>query len=119
MGFVSTVRDGHPRVPILVMSPIFSPSREEQTGQTGMSLAETRADIAEAVRLLREHGDADVHLVDGLDVFGPAQEHLMPDGLHPNAAGYAHMATSITPLVRAHLQPEPPSHRTGAGVTHP
>ncbi|TMR24917.1 GDSL family lipase [Nonomuraea turkmeniaca] len=105
LGFVSTVRDGHPRVPILVMSPIFSPSREEQTGQTGMSLAEMRADIAEAVRLLREHGDADVHLIDGLDVFGPAQEHLLPDGLHPNAAGYAHMATSITPLVRAHLHP--------------
>ncbi|MGI5149611.1 SGNH/GDSL hydrolase family protein [Plantactinospora sp. CA-294935] len=105
LGFVSTIRDGHPRVPILVVSPIFSPSREEQAGPTGMSLTEMRADIAEAVRLLREHGDEDVHLVDGLDVFGPAQEHLLPDGLHPSTDGYAHMATSITPLVRAHLFP--------------
>lgn len=105
LGFVSTIRDGHSRVPILVSSPTFSPSREERAGPTGMNLAEMRADIAEAVRLLREHGDADVHLVDGLDVLGPAHEYLLPDGLHPNAAGYAHMATSITPLVRAHLLP--------------
>lgn len=105
LGFVSTIRDGHPTVPILMMSPIFSPSREERTGPTGMSLAEMRGEIAEAVRLMREHGDADVHLIDGLDVLGPAQEHLLPDGLHPSSDGYAHMADGITPFVRVHLCP--------------
>lgn len=113
LGFVSTIRDGHPTVPILVMSPIFSPGREEQIGATGMSLVEMRGEIAEAVRLMREHGDTDVHLVDGRDVFGRAQEHLLPDGLHPDADGYAHMADRITPFVRAHLRPR--AHLDGEG----
>ena len=99
LGFVSTIRDGHPGVPIVVMSPIFSPSREARTGQTGMTLAEMRTEIAEATRMLREHGDADVHLIDGLDVLGADEGHLLPDGLHPNADGYLHMAEVITPQV--------------------
>lgn len=100
LGFVSTIRDGHPAVPIVVMSPIFSPGRESNIGQTGMTLAQMRAEVAEAVRILREQGDADVHLVDGLNVLGADHEHLLPDGLHPNAEGYVHMAEQITPRVR-------------------
>jgi len=96
LGFVSTIRDGHPGMPIAVMSPIFSPSREAHAGKAGMTLAEMRAEVAEAARILRAYGDADVHLVDGLDVLGADQEHLLPDGLHPNADGYAHMAAEIT-----------------------
>lgn len=103
LGFVSTIRDGHPGTPIVVMSPIFSPSRETHTGQTGMTLAEMRAEVADAVRILRADGDVDVHLVDGLDILGADQEQLLPDGLHPNADGYVHMAEMITPRVRGLL----------------
>jgi len=50
-------------------------------------------------RILRAYGDADVHLVDGLDVLGADQGHLLSAGLHPNADGYAHMAAEITSRV--------------------
>ncbi len=104
LGFVSTIRDGHPGVPILVMSPIFSPSRENQAGAAGMTLAEMRGQVLAAVRILRDHGDSDVHPVDGVDILGPAHARLLPDGLHPDAAGNVHMATEITTLASTHLQ---------------
>ncbi|PSL07033.1 lysophospholipase L1-like esterase [Haloactinopolyspora alba] len=103
LGLLATIRDGHPTTPLIVMSPIVCPDREDTAGAGGMSLAFIRAQVAEAVRLLREHGDEDVRLLDGLDVFGPEQAHMLGDGLHPDADGYAHMATSITPTVRAAL----------------
>ncbi|WP_129663150.1 SGNH/GDSL hydrolase family protein [Phytoactinopolyspora endophytica] len=100
LGLLSTIRDGHPGVPIVVISPIVSPSREDVPSEAGMSLAQVRSFVSEGVRLLREHGDDDVHLLDGLDVLGLEQAHMLGDGLHPNTAGYAHMASSIAPVVR-------------------
>lgn len=100
LGFLSTVRDGHEGVPILVISPIVSPDREDVPGPGGMTLVEIRRAVADAVRLLREHGDHDVHLLNGLDVLGPAHRDRLPDGLHPDAEGYQLMAKSITPAVQ-------------------
>jgi hypothetical protein len=100
LGLLSTIRDGHPGVPILVISPIVSPSRENVTDKAGMTLARIRECVGEGARLLREHGDDDVHLLDGLDVLGAEHAHMLGDGLHPDTAGYAHMASSIAPAVR-------------------
>ncbi|WP_123788329.1 SGNH/GDSL hydrolase family protein [Phytoactinopolyspora halophila] len=105
LGLLSTIRDGHPGVPLIVMSPIVSPERENTAGASGMSLAGMRAQVGEAVQLLREDGDKDIQLLDGLDVFGPGQAHMLGDGVHPNADGYAHMAGSITPVVRMAFAP--------------
>ena len=118
LGFVSTIRDGHPGVPILVMSPIFSPSREDQAGSGGMTLKEMRGQVLEAGQILRDHGDLDVHPVDGVGVLGPAQVQHLPDGLHPDAAGNVHMATKITPLADAHLQDRKPRYRRSEEESH-
>lgn len=100
IGLLSTIRDGHPGVPILVITPIVSPARENTVDKAGMTLAQMRDYVARGARLLQEHGDDDIHLLDGQDVFGPEHAHMLGDGLHPNAAGYAHMASSIAPAVR-------------------
>ena len=100
IGLLSTIRDGHPDVPILVITPIISPAREDAASAAGMTLAQIRADVARGARLLQQHGDGNIHLLDGLDVLGPGQVHMLGDGLHPDTAGYAHMAASIAPVVR-------------------
>ncbi|NED96772.1 GDSL family lipase [Phytoactinopolyspora alkaliphila] len=105
LGLLSTIRDGHPGVPILVISPIAAPSREDLVGKTGMTLAQVRDYVAEAARLLREHGDDDLHILDGRDVFGAEQAHLLIDHVHPGSAGYAHMAASIAPAIRTVMSP--------------
>jgi hypothetical protein len=108
LGFVSTIRDGHPGVPILVMAPILSPSREDQVGATGMTLAQMRAEVLEAVQILHDSGDPDVHPINGLDILGPAQAHHLPDGLHPDGPGNIHMATELTAIASAHLHQAAP-----------
>ncbi|MFD7307963.1 GDSL-type esterase/lipase family protein [Promicromonospora sp. NPDC059942] len=100
LGFLSTVRDGHPGVPVLVVSPVASPRREDAVGPAGLTLAQVRDQVADAVGLLTAHGDPDLHLLDGRAVLGPEHAHLLADGLHPGPEGYAHMASVIVPVVR-------------------
>ena len=93
IGFVCTVRDGHPDIPIVVQSPIYVPRFDDpaspgaQPNAVGLTLPAMRAETAAAVERLRAHGDRRVHYVDGLRLYGPEQAHLSPDGVHPDAAG--------------------------------
>ncbi|NYE21590.1 SGNH/GDSL hydrolase family protein [Microbacterium immunditiarum] len=95
-GFLATVRDGHPTTPILVMSPIHSPSRETVAGAAGMTLAEMRGEVGRAVSLAQRFGAENLHYVDGLTVFGAEDADLLPDGIHPSAQGYQVMAERIS-----------------------
>lgn len=106
LGFLSTVRDGHPGVPVLVVSPIASPRREHRLGRAGLTLAQVRDQVADAVALLTAHGDRDLHLLDGRAVLGPEHAHLLGDGLHPGPEGYAHMAAVLGTAVRELLDPD-------------
>ena len=95
IGFVNTVRERHPETPFVVMSPIFSPPREEAENKVGFTLKGMREEVREAVEALRGHGDTNVHYVDGLEVFDPELGHLLPDELHPNAEGYKVMGRNF------------------------
>ncbi|WP_129789832.1 GDSL-type esterase/lipase family protein [Promicromonospora panici] len=106
LGFLSTVRDGHPGVPVLVISPLASPRREDRLGRAGLTLAQVREQVADAVALLAADGDPDLHLLDGRTVLGPEHAHLLGDGLHPGPDGYAHMASVIGQAVRELLGPD-------------
>ncbi|RII17882.1 hypothetical protein DSC45_13340 [Streptomyces sp. YIM 130001] len=99
LGFLSSIRDGHPGVPLAVLSPIVSPPREDTTGPGGMTLARIRDAVGEAVTLLNEHGDTALHLVDGLHVLGPPDAALLPDGLHPGPEGHELMARRLVPVL--------------------
>jgi hypothetical protein len=107
-GFLDTVRDGHPTTPLLVVSPIVCPVAEDHPGPTvplrtgvvgvverpkqmeegALTLRRIRELLTQIVDDRRRHGDPNLHLLDGLDLFGPDDADGLPDGLHPDAAGY-------------------------------
>ncbi|HLR28147.1 MAG TPA: SGNH/GDSL hydrolase family protein [Ruania sp.] len=93
-GFIERVREAHPTVPILVMSPIASPEREETPNAAGLTLAQMRQMVSDAVHVLTEH-DAHLSLIDGLEILPAADAYLLEDGLHPSTAGYAVMAERL------------------------
>lgn len=99
--FLGIVRDGHPDVPIVVITPLWSQTRDQHANTAGMTLADVRGVVAATVSQLANLGDKDLHLVSGPDVLGPADADLLSDGLHPNRRGYAILAERLTPLLSA------------------
>nr|WP_312030393.1 SGNH/GDSL hydrolase family protein [Actinomycetospora sp. TBRC 11914] len=109
-GFLDTLRDGHPRTPLLVITPLLCPIHEDTPGPGAADLADGAvrfratgdpADVAagrlslrtirqELTRLVTERAadDPHLHLLDGLALYGEADaaEHPLPDRLHPDAA---------------------------------
>lgn len=116
-GFLDTVREGHPDTPILVVSPILCPVHEDHPGPTAvggqqvtvherspelsvgsLTLQRIRALLGEIVAVRRAGGDEHLHLLDGRELFGEGDVDDLPDGLHPNAAGYARMGERFAAL---------------------
>ncbi|MEV2200566.1 GDSL-type esterase/lipase family protein [Streptomyces fradiae] len=102
--FAGTVRTGHPRTPLLVVSPLLRPAAEAAPNGAGATLAELRAALEEAVRDLRAAGDDRLFLLPGHPLLDPG--HLW-DGLHPNDAGHARLAAAVVDAVRTHVRPRP------------
>ncbi|WP_341230631.1 SGNH/GDSL hydrolase family protein [Nocardioides salarius] len=112
-GFLDTIREGHPDVPLLVVTPLHCAIHEQTPGPaaidpeafaqgrtsfraTGspedvtsgrLSLEVVRAELA-AVVAARAGSDPHLHLLDGLELYGAEDErtHPLPDALHPDAA---------------------------------
>lgn len=98
-GFVKIVREKHPTTPIVLLSPIYSPGREDTTNEVGFTLKQMRAEVLNAVNTLQANGDQNISYINGLDVFGSDNAHLLPDDLHPNSEGYGIMADNILRLL--------------------
>lgn len=108
-GLLDTIRDRQPGTPIALITPITCPVVESHPGPTSLIDGTCRvhprpAELAvgaltlERVRQLerdvveaRRRDDPHLHLIEGPDLFGPDDVHDLPDGLHPNAAGYQRM----------------------------
>lgn len=108
-GMLDHIRDGHPETPLLLASPIFCPLVEDHVGPTipsrgggfrvvdavpearpfGLTLQRIREMLAGIVAARRDAGDGNLHYVDGLRLFGEADQHLLHDRLHPSPEGYA------------------------------
>lgn len=104
IGFVQIVREKHPETPIALMSPIWSPPREETKNAVGFTLQEMRTEIEEAVASMAGLGDSHLHYVNGLTIFDERLAEHLPDQLHPNGQGYTLMGenfgdTVMKPLV--------------------
>ncbi|MBI5283574.1 MAG: lipase [Chloroflexi bacterium] len=116
-GFLDTVRDGHPATPLLVSTPILYPAGEGHPGPSivragtsavverpaelaygALSIGRIRELIAEVVRQRQKAGDANLHLLDGRELFGEVDIPDLPDGLHPNTAGYRRMGERFAAL---------------------
>ncbi|WP_435745817.1 GDSL-type esterase/lipase family protein [Nocardioides sp. SYSU DS0663] len=107
-GFLDTIRDGHPDVPLLVVSPILCPVHEDTPGpaapdvsadgvrfvatgdpsdRTRLTLRRIRAELARIVEQRAEEDPAITYL-DGRELYGEADADRLPlpDALHPDAA---------------------------------
>ena len=111
-GFLDTIRDGHPTTPLLVVGPILCPIHESTPGPGlpdfggGTVRFAAAGDPAEvndgplgklSLRVVRDElagvvaaraDDANLHLLDGLSLYGEADAVVLPlpDRLHPDAA---------------------------------
>jgi lysophospholipase L1-like esterase len=89
-GFLDTVRDGHPDTPIVLVSPIACPQLESAAD------APTEADGQLTIGMVREQlaaivaqrADPHLHYLDGRALLDLDSADDIPDGVHPNAAGY-------------------------------
>ena len=103
IGFIEIVREKHPDTPFAVVSPIYSPPREETPNVVGFSLQAMREEVAAAVSAIQAHGDTNINYIDGLKLFGSDYAHLLPDELHPDAEGYKLMGHNFLREVAAPL----------------
>ena len=107
-GLLDTIRERRADTPILVVSPIFCPLAEKHVGPTvprgldvfevldlpieiralGLTLQHIRTTLASIVERRRGAGDNNLHYLDGLELFGEADQADLYDRLHPNPAGY-------------------------------
>ncbi|MEU2562706.1 GDSL-type esterase/lipase family protein [Streptomyces longispororuber] len=127
-GFLDTIREGHPTVPLLVVSPILCPVHEDTPGPSApdfSTLGEGRlrframGDPAERAagkltlnvireeleRIVRQRAadDPNLHHLDGRALYGEAEAARLPlpDDLHPDAATHRHMGERFAELVFA------------------
>lgn len=103
IAFIQLIREKHPTTPLMVMSPIISPPRETVENVCGWTLVSMRSAIKDAVDVLRANGDRAVFYQDGLEIFGEAEAHLLPDNLHPNTEGYSIMGDRIAKAMVRHF----------------
>ncbi|MEU4680333.1 GDSL-type esterase/lipase family protein [Micromonospora sp. NPDC023737] len=118
-GFLDTIRDGHPEVPLLLISPLFCGVHEDTPGpgaidpgsigtdQVRFVATGTPGDVAlgrltlqvirRELRSLadRRASDRNLHYLDGTSLYGPADavELPLPDGLHPSAEAHQRIGT--------------------------
>lgn len=122
-GFLDTIREGHPDVPLLLVSPIHCPIQESTPGPAAPDLSSGRAqfvatgDPAEVaagkltLEVIREElsrvvaaraaDDPQLHLLDGRALYGEEDfaELPLPDALHPDAETHQRMGERFGRLV--------------------
>lgn len=95
IGLIQIIREKHPDTPLAVISPIYSPPREEVKGGSGMSLKDMRCILADIVESCKKYGDRNIYYGDGLKVFGLSEAGYLHDELHPVAAGEYPLSDNI------------------------
>lgn len=125
-GFLDTIRDGHPRVPLLLATPLYCAIHEDTPGPLSIDPEALRAGTLRyaatgdpqdvptgrlTLRVIREllaavvaeRNDPHLHLVDGLSLYGEADAaaHRVEDGLHPDIATHALIVERLLAQVTA------------------
>lgn len=88
IGLIQIIRERHPETPIGVITSIFSCDRETTPNAVGCTLEDYRVMTRDAVGRVVAQGDPNLHLFEGLDLFGADDAAMLPDDLHPNGEGY-------------------------------
>jgi lysophospholipase L1-like esterase len=107
--FLALVRVGHPRTPIVAISPILRADAERVPNKLGATLADLRAAFERTIDELSSARSGPL----GSDPRGPlllvrglplVPSERLPDGIHPDDAGHEAMARAIGPVVRAAVE---------------
>jgi lysophospholipase L1-like esterase len=98
--FVATVRAGHPRTPVVLVSPVVRPDAETTPNRLGETLSGLRAAYERAALSLGA-ADPSTTLVRGRELVTAGQ---LADGIHPDDAGHAALAAAVGGAVGAALQ---------------
>lgn len=85
IGLIKIIREKHPNTPLTIISPVYCEPREIEIGQCGLSLRDMRACLEGIVNTFKSYGDNNIYYLNGLEIFGEENKHLLPDELHPNA----------------------------------
>ncbi|WP_156253674.1 hypothetical protein [Pseudactinotalea terrae] len=101
LGFLATVCDGHPDVPVQVISPLPTLRSADETNLHGLTLGEVRDAVEPSVQILRADGATQLELVPGPAIFDPTEPGVMHDRIHPSEVGYARIAERMTPYLSA------------------
>ncbi|MCU1422634.1 MAG: hypothetical protein JWN36_2285 [Microbacteriaceae bacterium] len=88
-GFVDTIREKHPDTPLVLVSAIYCPIHETGTEAWPLTIAGSRAILAEVVEARAD--DPNLHYLDGRRLLDEDEADLLPDDLHPNTEGYRRM----------------------------
>lgn len=105
IGLIQTVREKHPHTPLAVQSGIFLDGPLEHTPNViKMSMQSSREQIAQIVALFKKHGDKKIIYTDGLELLGPADAHLLIDGVHPGGEGHRLMSQRYNDIVWPQLK---------------
>jgi lysophospholipase L1-like esterase len=88
---ISIIREKHAATPLVIVSPIYSPPREDVGDNGGLSLRRMRQLLEGVVQARRRAGDRRISYLSGLALFDAPDASDLPDDLHPNAAGYRRM----------------------------
>jgi len=99
--FLTIVRAGHPRTPIVAVSPLLRADAETQANRQGATLSDLRAAFEAVVRERCARDDTRLHLVPGLPLL---PRERFPDGIHPDDAGHAELARVLGPQLAAALR---------------
>jgi lysophospholipase L1-like esterase len=98
--FISTVRAGHPKTPIVVITPLVAPNREGIPNAVGLTLDDVR-DCVE----LGARRDPDIQLIDGRTVLSVDEARaLYADDVHPGPDGYRLIGERMATLLGPHLR---------------
>lgn len=95
--FLELVRQGHPRTPLLLLSPVLRPDAERTPNKLGATLGALRDAMERATRERIAAGDERLVLLPGRELLGP--EHLA-DGLHPNDAGHRTLGLAVATAMK-------------------
>ena len=124
LGFLDTIRDGHPTTPLTLISPIFCAIHEDTPGpgafdpaslgtdQVRFTATGTFQDTAlgrltltvirrELEALVARSTDENLHYLDGTRLYGPADavDLPLPDGLHPSTEAHQLIGQRFAELV--------------------
>ena len=88
---ISIIREKHAETPLMIISPIYSPPREDEGSGGGLSLKRMRELLEGVVQARQRSGDAHIRYLSGLELFDAPDAPDLPDDLHPNPAGYRRM----------------------------